>query len=71
MPDYLRAEPLQRACIICKPGATVSESELLALAQADLAAYKIPKKFYFMNDFPRTKNGKVLRKQLLQQLPAA
>lgn len=59
------------ACIIARPDVAVQEIDLLTLAQAQLASYKIPKRFYFMTDFPRTKNGKVLRKQLLQQLPIA
>jgi len=30
----------------------------------NLAAYKAPKVAYIANDFPKTKNGKILRKQI-------
>jgi acetyl-CoA synthetase len=48
----------------------VDEAELLAFAAANLAKYKTPKKIYFLDEFPRTKNGKVIRKQLTQSIAA-
>ncbi|GGD36701.1 hypothetical protein GCM10012288_08460 [Malaciobacter pacificus] len=42
--------------------------EILAFSQANLAKYKAPKEIFGMKDYPRTKNGKVLRKQLVKQL---
>ena len=44
------------------------QAEILAFAQANLAKYKAPKEIFGMLDYPRTKNGKVLRKQLVKQL---
>ena len=44
------------------------QAEILAFAQANLAKYKAPKEIFAMLDYPRTKNGKVLRKQLVKQL---
>ena len=44
------------------------QAEVLAFAQANLAKYKAPKEIFAMLDYPRTKNGKVLRKQLVKQL---
>ncbi|PHO08620.1 AMP-dependent synthetase [Malaciobacter canalis] len=44
------------------------EEEVLAFSQANLAKYKAPKKIFSMKDYPRTKNGKVLRKQLVKNL---
>lgn len=44
------------------------EEEILAFAQANLAKYKAPKKIFSMKDYPRTKNGKVLRKQLIKNI---
>ncbi|AOE49644.1 acyl-CoA synthetase [Kangiella sediminilitoris] len=55
-------------CIIRDPGSTVTEDELIQYGLKHLAKYKAPKKVHFMEDYPRTKNGKVLRKQLIQQL---
>lgn len=44
------------------------EEEILKFSQANLAKYKAPKKIFTMSDYPRTKNGKVLRKQLVKDL---
>ncbi|QDF28857.1 aldolase/citrate lyase family protein [Halarcobacter anaerophilus] len=44
------------------------EEEVLAYSQKNLAKYKAPKLIYALKDYPRTKNGKVLRKQLVKQL---
>ncbi len=33
-----------------------------------LAAYKAPKTVYLANDFPRTKNGKILRKDIMPSI---
>ena len=44
------------------------EDEVLTFSQNNLAKYKAPKKIYSLKDYPRTKNGKVLRKQLVSDL---
>jgi len=44
------------------------EEDILKFSQANLAKYKAPKKIFTMTDYPRTKNGKVLRKQLMKDL---
>ncbi len=53
------------ACVIAREGALVDESGILTFAAEHLAAYKLPKKVTFMAEFPRTRNGKVLRRQLI------
>lgn len=50
--------------VIPKPDTTVSPDELLAYGKQHLAAYKTPKTVYLAKDFPRTKNGKILRKDI-------
>ena len=52
------------ACIILHYENNFSEQHLLDYACEHLARYKTPKKFYLMDEFPRTANGKVLRKTL-------
>lgn len=52
------------ACIILHENQDLNETALMQFANEHLARYKAPKKFYVMQDFPRTANGKVLRKQL-------
>ncbi|MBL3520120.1 AMP-binding protein [Arcobacter lanthieri] len=44
------------------------EEEILKFSQNNLAKYKAPKRIFTMTDYPRTKNGKVLRKQLVKDL---
>jgi citrate lyase beta subunit len=44
------------------------EEEVLKFSQTNLAKYKAPKKIFSMKDYPRTKNGKVLRKQLVKNI---
>jgi acyl-coenzyme A synthetase/AMP-(fatty) acid ligase/citrate lyase beta subunit len=44
------------------------EEEILAYGQSNLAKYKAPKQIYIVSDYPKTKNGKVLRKELVKQL---
>ncbi len=50
--------------VILKPDAVTSPDELLAFGKQHLAAYKTPKTIYLAKDFPRTKNGKILRKNI-------
>ena len=52
------------AYVITQPGATVSAADLLQFGQQHLAAYKAPKRIYLATDFPRTKNGKILRREI-------
>ncbi len=59
---------LVSACVILHQGNSLSEQELLDFGNANLAKYKAPKLVHFYDDFPRTKNGKVLRKQMLADL---
>jgi acyl-coenzyme A synthetase/AMP-(fatty) acid ligase len=50
--------------IVTQPGSKVSADELLAFGAQHLAAYKAPKVIYLAKDFPRTKNGKILRRSI-------
>jgi acetyl-CoA synthetase len=52
------------AYVILQPEANVSADELLNFGKQHLAAYKSPKTVYLTKDFPRTKNGKILRKDI-------
>ncbi len=55
-------------CIIKNPEAKLTEEEILQFGQQNLAKYKAPKIVHFYTEFPRTKNGKILRKQLVAEL---
>ncbi|HTO50533.1 MAG TPA: acyl-CoA synthetase [Burkholderiales bacterium] len=52
------------AYVIPQPGASLDADELLAFGKAHLASYKAPKVVYLAQDFPRTKNGKILRREI-------
>lgn len=59
---------LVSVCIILNADATTSGQEILEFGEKNLARYKAPKLLHFYQDFPRTKNGKVLRKKMLAEL---
>lgn len=48
--------------------ANVDESTLIAWCKDQLAPYKIPKKIFFRDEFPRTSLGKVIKTELSNQL---
>jgi len=50
--------------VILKPNSKMTPNELVEFGKNNLAAYKAPKVAYIANDFPKTKNGKILRKQI-------
>jgi long-chain acyl-CoA synthetase len=52
------------ACIIPKAGATIDKKELYHYLKARLSAFKVPKEFLIMDDFPRSPAGKVLKRNL-------
>jgi acyl-coenzyme A synthetase/AMP-(fatty) acid ligase len=52
------------AYVILQPDAKASPEELLAFGREHLAAYKAPKAIYLAREFPRTRNGKVLRREI-------
>jgi acetyl-CoA synthetase len=70
--EELEKDKVLVACyVILKPDADVSPNDLIEFGKAHLAAYKVPKVVYFANDFPRTKNGKILRKDITPQIATA
>ncbi len=52
------------AYVIAQPGAEVSAEVLHQYGLKHLAGYKAPKRIYLAKDFPRTKNGKILRREI-------
>jgi acyl-coenzyme A synthetase/AMP-(fatty) acid ligase len=57
--------------VILKPDAKATADDLLAFGKQHLAAYKTPKTVYLSQDFPRTKNGKILRKDISPKIATA
>jgi long-chain acyl-CoA synthetase len=52
------------ALVVRRGGTTVAASELLAFARERLASYKLPRAIEFVDEFPRTPTGKVLKREL-------
>jgi acyl-coenzyme A synthetase/AMP-(fatty) acid ligase len=50
--------------VIPRPGRRADPEAILGWAREHLASYKAPKRVYVVDDFPRTRNGKVLRRGL-------
>lgn len=55
---------LVTAHVMLHARATASADDLIGYARQHLAAYKAPKIIYVVKDFPRTKNGKIVRRLL-------
>ena len=52
---------LVAAYVIRRPGAALAPDALVAWGREHLAAYKAPRIVYLVEDFPRTRNGKIQR----------
>jgi len=53
-----------KALVVVKPGAVVTESELLVFCEGRLAGYKRPRSVTLVPEIPRNAAGKILRRQL-------
>ena len=47
-----------------KPGAAVTEEELIKFCKQQMAAYKYPRSIEFVDELPKTTTGKILRREL-------
>jgi len=52
------------AFVIREKGAQVSENEICSALGEKIAAYKIPRKIFFVDEFPRNSGGKILKRIL-------
>ena len=59
------------AYVIPQAGGRLDADELLAFGREHLAAYKAPRIVYLAHDLPRTKNGKILRREITPNLAVA
>jgi long-chain acyl-CoA synthetase len=58
------------AFVIRKPGASLTEAELIAWARETMAAYKYPRTVRFVDAMPMTSTGKILKRELREQVRA-
>ena len=63
LPDAARGEIL-KAWVVLRPGATATIDQLKTHCREHLAPYKVPSRWEFVTDLPRTTVGKVLRREL-------
>jgi acetyl-CoA synthetase len=59
------------AYVMLHPGSLANADDLAKFGREHLAGYKAPKIVYLCSDFPRTKNGKIIRKQLRPEVASA
>jgi acyl-CoA synthetase (AMP-forming)/AMP-acid ligase II len=63
VPDERWGESV-KAYVVCKPGAQVTEEEIIAHCRSLIASYKKPKYVVFLDELPRLPNKKIDKKQL-------
>jgi acyl-CoA synthetase (AMP-forming)/AMP-acid ligase II len=56
-----------KACVVLKPGRSVTEKELIQFMAERLAKYKVPKSVTFMDALPISAAGKILKRELREQ----
>jgi fatty-acyl-CoA synthase len=56
-----------RAVIQPKPGATLTEEDVIAFCAGRLAGYKKPKSVVFVDDMPKTASNKILKRELREK----
>src|SRR5687767_10523351 len=65
VPDKLYGEDVA-AVVVLKPGAKISEQDVIEFCKARLADYKCPKAVRFVEDIPKGPTGKLLKRELAQ-----
>jgi acyl-CoA synthetase (AMP-forming)/AMP-acid ligase II len=58
------------AVCTCEPGQSVTPEELTALLQPKLAKYKLPHRYVFLDEMPKTGYGKITKKLVREELQA-
>ena len=62
-PDSFSGEVV-KAFIVLKPGASMTEEELIDYCSEKLAKYKVPRHVEFVSELPKTLIGKVIKREL-------
>ncbi len=70
LPDKMRGEKA-KAWIVLNDGMTATEAEIKNWCRERLASYKIPAKYEFVAELPKTQVGKVLRRALRESASGA
>ncbi|MFN2373198.1 MAG: class I adenylate-forming enzyme family protein, partial [Cyclonatronaceae bacterium] len=57
-----------RAFIVAEPGEKLTSEDIRDFCEGNLARYKIPKHFTFLNELPKSDSGKILKRALREKL---
>jgi long-chain acyl-CoA synthetase len=71
LPDPQYGEEVSAAVVLDPAGGEVTTEELSAWAKEKLAAYKYPRRIFFVDAFPLGPSGKVLKRELQEQFKDA
>ncbi len=66
IPDEYRGETV-KVFVVRKEGATLTEEGLHTYCRENLAAYKVPRKYEFRDELPKTIVGKILKRVLIEE----
>ena len=69
LPDPVKGE-IPVAYVVRKPGSTLEADDVIAYMRERLAAYKVPRQIRFVPDLPTSAVGKVLKRELRDQVMA-
>ena len=58
------------AVVVSRPGATLDEAAIIAALKSQIAAFKVPKRVYVVDDLPRNAMGKVQKNALRKRYAA-
>ncbi|MBF0169596.1 MAG: long-chain fatty acid--CoA ligase [Nitrospinae bacterium] len=67
MPDDYLGEQVV-AAVVVRPDAGLTEASVIARLKEDLAGYKVPKRVRFLDTLPKTVIGKVLKRQVKEEM---
>jgi long-chain acyl-CoA synthetase len=70
MPDEYRGETVV-AYVVARPGELLTEEEIIKYCRENLAAYKVPRQIYFIDELPKSSIGKILRRELRAKAAAS
>jgi long-chain acyl-CoA synthetase len=69
--DDPRSGQAVKAFVVLRPAASASMDDLIEHCRLSLTAYKVPKQIEFRTSLPKTKLGKILRRELAAEATAA
>jgi long-chain acyl-CoA synthetase len=55
------------AFVIPKPGKAVTKDGLKAFLKTRLSSFKVPKEYIITNEFPKSPQGKILKREIKRQ----